>query len=49
MQNKKLKKTYDILLIGHVSKDIIIVKGRTTKTLGGALPLQQKGPVLMCS
>ncbi|MCD6122403.1 MAG: carbohydrate kinase [Spirochaetales bacterium] len=37
MQNKKLKKTYDILLIGHVSKDIIIVKGRITKTLGGAV------------
>jgi len=37
MQVKKLQKTYNILLIGHVSKDIIIVKGRTAKTPGGAV------------
>ena len=32
-----MKKSYNILLIGHVSKDIIIVKDRTTKALGGAV------------
>lgn len=31
------KKEYGIILIGHVSKDIIIAGGRTTKTLGGAV------------
>ncbi len=31
------KKKYDIIHIGHVSKDIIIVKGKTSEGLGGAV------------
>ncbi len=32
-----MKEKYDIILVGHISKDIIIVKNRRTETLGGAV------------